>query len=149
MPKGIRKQRSLGEELVGLDRMLSAAARKNLSIAERMAKESQEPEAKAVLEKFLSRHLLRPKVDATPEKKPATVPTTEKERRIQRLSGYLPALTDWDLANLLELAKSMHRFQSAGKPRKPKASGNGAADAGAGTETKESRAYLPGTGSAG
>jgi hypothetical protein len=134
----------LGEELVGLDRMLLAAARRNLSFAERLAKESQDPEAKSNLEKFLSRHLLRPKVGTQPEKQAVVVPTSEKERRIQRLANYLPDLTDWDLANLLELAKSMHRFQVAGRPRKSKPPAAGLFGSEIGTGPGETRAEPPG-----
>lgn len=130
MPKGIRKQRSLAEELVGLDRMLMSVVRRNRSIAEHMAKESADPQARIVLERFLERHMLGQKPDNQELAKQETAPVTDRDRRIQRLNSYLPVLTDWDIENVMELIKSMHRFQMASRPRRKRPEPEGKAKPG-------------------
>ncbi len=110
MPKGIRRELNLGEEVMDLDRVLLASVKRNLSVARHLAKESSDPALKVILEKFLIKHILTPK-DVALEKPMDTEPMTEKDRKAYRLNRYLSVLSETDMQNILELAKSMYRIR--------------------------------------
>jgi hypothetical protein len=120
MPKGVKRELNLGEEIMDLDRVLLVSIRRNLSVARRFAQESTDPVLKATLEKFLGKHILTPK-DVALENPEPIVPMTEKDKKVYRLNRYLSILSDADVQNLLELTKSMYRMR--------KVSDNTAADA--------------------
>lgn len=106
MPKGIRQETSLGEDIVDLDRMLMASVKRNLQVAEKVAGESGDKDLKSLLERFRSRHMLvlgRAQPEAEKEK-----PTlSDRERRVEKISRGLSALPDVDLHNVMELVRSM------------------------------------------
>lgn len=98
-----------------LDRVLLASVKRNLSVARHLAADSSDPVLKAALEKFLTKHILTTK-DMPSEKPVIPEPMTEKDKRIYRLTRYLSVLSDTDMRNLLELAKSMNRMRKESDP---------------------------------
>ncbi len=110
MPKGVKRELNLGEEIMDLDRVLLVSIRRNLSVARRFAHESTDPVLKAALDKFLVKHILTPK-DLELDNPEVPVPMTEKDKRVYRLNRYLSSLPNSDVQNLLELAKSMYRMR--------------------------------------
>ncbi len=112
MPRGIKKELGLADEIVGVDRTLLASIKKNYSLAKLMVRTSPDKDVKETLEKFLEKHFLTPK-DESKENLANAEPVTEKDKHIYRLNRYLSDLTEYDIQNLLELSKSMYRIHNA------------------------------------
>lgn len=143
MPKGHKKELNLVAGLVEMDRALAYAMRKNMGTAERILVSSAGEEDKAALRAYLESHPLSRKKPSAPSMKPAPRVLSERERILERVARVLTGLSEPNLRNLYELAKSMGRVErsrvKAALPRTPRQGG----DAG-----KDGRTNLKGEGSA-
>lgn len=119
MTKGIKRELSLEEEIIELDRSLLASLRRNLSLAERFCKGKSDEQGRALLERHLSKHVLSAKKSPEPALE-ASTPEMETNKRLRRFDRYVAALPDPDLESVLDLVKSMNRSRkapSSGKAR--------------------------------
>ena len=131
MTKGIKRELSLEEEVVELDRLLIASMRRNLSLAEGLQKNASNEKGRTVLERHFSRHaLVAKKGPVTPPEESTTVSETDKW--IRRFDRYLAALPEEDLENVMDLVKSMCRSRKARAPKRSKRGNNEGADGGDG-----------------
>jgi hypothetical protein len=112
MTKGIRRELSMEEEVIELDRMLMALVRRNLALAVRLSGKGGNEKANDLLKRYLSRHVLVPKEKSIPKDQVAD--QTEEGKRIRQFDRYLNALPDQELQNVLDLVKSMYRVQKPG-----------------------------------
>lgn len=113
MPRGIRKQLSLAEEIIDLDRLLLVSVRKNLSLAERANREDGNGDNKEVLKRFLSKHPLRKEKEPEQTILQEPKPVSERERKIERCVRHLRTVSDPNLLTLVEVIKSMSRQETA------------------------------------
>jgi hypothetical protein len=122
MPKGHKKELNLRDGLLETDRALTYAMRKNLGTAERLLNSPIEEAEKAELRTFLEGHPLARKTPPTPS--PVSVPQvlTERERFLERVIRVLSGLSEPNLRNLYELAKSMGRVENTGEKNPPQRS---------------------------
>jgi hypothetical protein len=118
MTKGIRRELSMEEDVIELDRMLMALVRRNLAMAVRLSGKGGDEKANDLLKRYLARHVLVPKEKAIPKDQLAD--QTEEGKRIRQFDRYLNALPDQELQNVLDLVKSMYRVQKPGGSRRAK-----------------------------
>jgi hypothetical protein len=121
MPKGHKKNLDLRGGLQEMDRALAYAMRKNMATAERLLNSPIEESEKVGLRAYLEGHPLSRKQQSNPEPNPAPRIPTERERFLERVTRVLMDLSDPNLRNLYELAKSMGRVErSREQPSPPK-----------------------------
>lgn len=118
MTKGIRRELSMEEEIIELDRMLMALVRRNLAMAVRLSGKGGDEKESDLLKRYLARHVLVPKEKSIPKDQIAE--QTEEGKRIRQFDRYLNALPDRELQNVLDLVKSMYRVQKPGGSKKRK-----------------------------
>ena len=136
MTKGIRRELSMEEEVIELDRMLMALVRRNLALAVRLSGKGGDEKANDLLKRYLARHVLVPK--EKPIAKDQIVDQTEDGKRIRQFDRYLNALPDQELQNVLDLVKSMYRVQKPGSSKKNRGKpGKGSEVAGEGLGNSE------------
>jgi hypothetical protein len=116
MTKGIRRELSMEEEVIELDRMLMALVRRNLALAVSLSGKGGDEKANDLLKRYLARHVLVPKEKAIPKDQLAD--QTEEGKRIRQFDRYLNALPDQELQNVLDLVKSMYRVRKPGDLKK-------------------------------
>lgn len=131
MTKGIKRELSLEEEIIELDRSLLASLRRNLSLAERQRKGASDEQGRILLERHLSRHVLNAKKSQEPAPE-VSGSDLEADKRIRRFDRYLAALSDPDLENVLDLVKSMYRSRKVPRPGKASSRINAESKKGAG-----------------
>jgi hypothetical protein len=112
MTKGIKRELSLEEEIIELDRTLLASLRRNLSLAERMGKGASDEQGRVLLERHVSKHVLNVRKSQEPAPEVSAM-DVEANKRIRRFDRYLAALPDSDLESVLDLVKSMYRSRKA------------------------------------
>lgn len=111
MPKGYKREMDLASTLIEMDRTLLNAVRRNMGISERLLQAPIGDSEKSELQKHLARHpMARSK---QPEMKPDATPRvlSDRDRLLERTTKTLPGLSDQNLSNLYELAKSMVRTE--------------------------------------
>jgi hypothetical protein len=132
MTKGIRRDLSVEEEVIELDRMLMALVRRNLALAVRLSVNGSDEKVSDLLKRYLGRHVLVPKEKSLPKEQSAE--STEEIRRVKQFDRYLNALPERELQNVLDLVKSMYRVQKPSGLKKRK----GRAGKGSGVAREES-----------
>jgi hypothetical protein len=118
MTKGIRRELSVEEEVIEMDRMLLALVRKNLALAGRLSANGSDEKASDILKRYLGRHVLLPKEKSLPKEQSAD--QIEESKRVRQFDRYLNALPERELQNVLDLVKSMYRVQKPNALRKGK-----------------------------
>lgn len=118
MTKGIRRDLSVEEEVIELDRMLMALVRRNLALAVRLSVNGSDEKVNDLLKRYLGRHVLVPKEKSLPKEQSAD--QIEEGKRVRQFDRYLNALPDRELQNVLDLVKSMYRVQKPNALRKRK-----------------------------